>query len=144
MPNVDADEVEEEERLGSIFNDANDDVDRRTTDGKILRSSVWKYATKISSDIAQFNVCSKMIKTSCGGTTTLRKHLSKQHKIEDLPFHSQTKRKTINRVISKQRKDRLDQLVKVAIFEDGRPFGDLRKSGIMKFLVEAVPGKKYA
>ena len=139
-PTLDIDVLQEESSV-SIINDENDDAGW-FTHGKTLRSSVWKYATKVTSNVAQCNICSKMIKTSSGGTTTLRKHLSRQHQIKDLTFHSQTTQKIINNSISKNRKGRLDQLVKVAIFEDGHSFGDLRKSGMMKFLAEAIPGKK--
>jgi hypothetical protein len=39
-----------------------------------------------------------------------------------------------------EQKNRLDYLANLAIFEDGRTFGYLRKLGIAKFLAEAIPG----
>lgn len=142
--NIDGEEGAEEDRLVSNNIVGSDSVDPLVTQRKNLRSSVWKYATKVSSDVGQCNVCSKTIKTTTGGTTTLRKHLLRKHNITDVAHRPESSRKTINKTISKQRKARLDQLVKIAIFEDGRTFGDFRKSGIMKFISEAIPGKNYA
>ena len=44
--------------------------------------------------------------------------------------------------ISKEKKSRLDHLLKLVTFEDGRS-GDFRKSGVMKFSAEALPGEEH-
>lgn len=135
-------EAEEDESLVLMVNGDNDGAEGPIMNEKSLRSMVWKYATKITAHVAQCNICLKKIKTNSGGTTSLRKHLLRQHKISDVPSHRPSY-KTINNPISKQQKDRLDHLVKIATFEDGRTFGDFRKNGMMKFLSEAVPGKTF-
>lgn len=116
-----------------------DAIDKETENETSLRSSVWKHATKISPNTARCNACGKMMKTINGGTSSLRKHLLHQHNIIPTPSRkSCTRPKRLS--LSKEKKSRLDHLLKSATFEDGRSFGDFRKSGIMKFLAEAVPG----
>lgn len=117
-------------------------LDQSIGDGKSLRSSVWKYAKKITPDLARCNECGKEIKTKCGGTSSLRKHLINRHHIT-VSSSKKPEDRTRNNSISKQRKSRLDHLLKLAIFEDGRTFGDFSKSGMVKFLAEAVPGKTF-
>ena len=46
--------------------------------------------------------------------------------------------------MSRERKIRMDHLANFAIFEDGRTFGDLRRSGITKVLAEAIPGDIFS
>lgn len=104
-----------------------------------LRSNVWRYAKKNSKDKSQCNLCKVYIKTPGGSTTTLRKHLVTIHDLVQLTLEANPRVK-IDTSISPEQKLRLDYLANVAIFEDGRTFGDLRKSGISKFLAEAIPG----
>ena len=132
---------EDKEDDSSMVVEEQGDSDGSTEHGKRLKSSVWKYADKISSGIAQCNQCGKKIKTNQGGTSSLRKHLLQQHRELDLSSLKPTER-TINNSISKEKKFRLDRLLTRATFEDGRSFGDFRKSGMIKFLNEAVPGKE--
>ena len=44
--------------------------------------------------------------------------------------------------ITKESKSRLDHLVNLAIFEDGRTFSDFLASAMKKFLAEAIPDSK--
>lgn len=117
-------------------------VDNRT--GEIrLRSSVWTYATKISGVKAQCNKCKKFVKTFNGGTSTLKKHLIDIHGLTHLKSLPSSRAKNDKTEITRERKNRLDYLANLAIYEDGRTFTDLRKSGMRKFLAEAVPGNAF-
>jgi hypothetical protein len=108
-----------------------------------LKSNVWNYATKVSSEEAQCVRCKCMIKTVCGGTSTLRKHLVTKHNLTHLILQKSQRRETKQSAISRERKIRLDYLANLAIYEDGRTFTDFRKSGIRKFLAEAIPGNCF-
>lgn len=113
-----------------------DDIDNEE---ERLKSKVWMYGKKLSSDQSQCTICKPFITTSHGGTTTLRKHLVQKHKLNHLalPSSSSTKANSLPR----DKKIRLDHLANLAIFEDGRTFINLRRSGLRKFLSEAIPGK---
>ena len=132
---------EDKEDDSSMVVEEQGDSDGSTEYGKCLKSSVWKYADKISSSVAQCNQCGKQIETNQGGMSSLRKHLIQQHRDLDFPSLKPNER-TTNNSISKEKKFRLDRLLTVATFEDGRSFGDFQKSGMIKFLNEAVPGKE--
>lgn len=122
--------------------DDNENIPIDTNNEKQLRSNVWKYAIKISKENAQCIRCKSYIKTPAGGTTTLRKHLITKHNFAHLTLDANPRIKT-GSSISREQKSRLDNLPYLAIFEDGRTFGDLRKGGISKFLAEAVPGNFF-
>ena len=111
--------------------------------GTRLRSSVWSHATKISPAKSQCNKCKKFIKTPNGGTSTLKKHLIDIHGLIHLKSLQSSRTKKEKNELSRERKIRLDYLANLAIYEDGRTFTDLRKSGIRKFLAEAVPGNVF-
>lgn len=117
-----------------------DDDDMNTIGMRTLKSNVWEFAKKISPGLAQCGTCARLIKTSAGGTTSIRKHLISQHGIKSLATQSTTRRKAVNS-ITRERKARLDHLLNLAIFQDGRTFGDFRRPGVMKFFAEALPGK---
>ncbi|CAF1488687.1 unnamed protein product [Adineta ricciae] len=106
------------------------------SDDTNLRSNVWAYAKKISKEKA-LCACKIYIKTPNGSTSTLRKHLIQKHNLIHLQPPSNPRTRT-NSSISRDKKNRLDHLAYMAIFEDGRTFGDLRKNGMSKFLNEAV------
>lgn len=106
-----------------------------------LKSTVWQYAKKISPVQAQCNICKSYIGTNRSGTTTLRKHLIHKHKINHLILVSSTSKPTSS--FQKDKKIHLDHLANLAIFEDGRTFGDLRRPGLRKFLSEAIPDKVH-
>lgn len=95
-------------------------------EGRQLRSNVWNYAKKISKDKAECIKCKLSIKTPGGGTTALRKHLMAIHNLTQLALEANPRTKT-NNSITLEKKTRLDHLAYLAIFEDGRTFGDLRK-----------------
>ena len=115
-------------------------VNKTTENDKSFRSSVWKHATKITPDTARCNECGKTMKTVNGSTSSLRKHLLAQHSlVPPPPRRAVARNKTTS--LSNEKKSRLDHLLKLATFEDGRSFGDFRKSGMSKFLTEAVPGE---
>ncbi|CAF4473115.1 unnamed protein product, partial [Rotaria sp. Silwood2] len=78
------------------------------------------------------------VKTINGGTTTLRKHLINKHHLIHLACPAAS-RPTTSNTITHEQKARLDHLANLAILVDGRSFGDLRKTGIRKFLFEAIP-----
>lgn len=140
--NEDPDEAETTQ--ANTDNPLTDEEDEDTTnstiaDEKRLKSNVWKHAKKISMDQAQCSICKMYIKTIRSGTTTLRKHLIHKHKLTHLMSRATLKSEKIVS-IPRERKIRLDHLANLAIFEDGRSFGDLRKNGIRKFLSEAISG----
>lgn len=120
-----------------VPNDDNGPVD----DSKItrLKSNVWNYARKLRGAKAKCGKCPSIIQTPHGSTSTLRKHLVTQHDLINIKLPSKRRIKK-NISISREKKDRLDHLIKMAIIEDGRSFGDFRKSGMAKVLDEAVPG----
>ena len=107
-----------------------------------LLANVWRHAKKKNKDEAICNHCDKLIKTTNGGTSTLRRHLITLHGLSFLnqPTSTSGFRSRKGR-IGEERKKRLDKLAIHAIIEDGRTFNDLRTSGMSKFLSEAVPGK---
>ena len=117
-----------------------DAVNKTTENDKSLRSSVWTHATKITPETARCNKCGKTMKTVNGSTSSLRKHLLVQHSLVPSPPRKAGARKKTTS-LSNEKKSRLDHLLKLATFEDGRSFGDFRKSGMSKFLAEAVPGE---
>jgi BED zinc finger len=129
-----------EQDTDSLNNDEADSINQATKNEQSLRSSVWKYATKITPETARCNKCGKTMKTIYGGTSSLRKHLLHQHNIVPTPSRKSSTRPKLTS-ISKEKKSRLDYLLKLATFQDGRSFGDFRKSGMINFLAEAVPGK---
>ncbi|CAF1502782.1 unnamed protein product [Adineta steineri] len=106
--------------------------------GTKLRSNVWGFAQKITKNKAYCPKCKIYIKTINGGTSTLRKHLLLNHDLVQLQLASQPRNKPTNS-IPREKKQRLDHLANLAIFEDGRTFGDFRKSGISKFITEGIP-----
>jgi hypothetical protein len=115
--------------------------DTMIENAKGLRSSVWRYATKVTTETARCNECGAIIKTIQGSTSSLRKHILHRHNV----VQSNSRKSSSlakNSSISREKKSRLDHLLKLAAFEDGRSFGDFRKSGIMKFFAEALPGQK--
>lgn len=140
--------TEEDEIMDDNENHTNDgqhdtDSDGLISNNKNLKSNVWDYAKKISPDEASCLKCKGTIKTTNGSTSTLRKHLFMKHNLTGLAANSASKKKKTS-LISRDRKIRLDHLANLAIFRDGRSFGDLRKSGIKQFLAEAIPGTSFS
>jgi hypothetical protein len=121
----------------------NEDIRVETNETTQLKANVWQYAKKITSEKAQCLRCKIYVKTVRGGTTTLRKHLITKHNLIHLTSPASPRIQT-NNLISQEQKRRLDHLANVAVFEDGRTFGDLRKHGIRKFLAEAIPGNCFS
>ena len=109
-----------------------------------LASNVWKYATKKSPNLAVCNLCNRSMKTKNGVTTNVRRHLIGQHGLSILQLSPRSSSTSRQRTHTPQMKRLLDKLAIHAIIEDGRSFGDLRKSGLMNFLAEAAPGIKYS
>jgi hypothetical protein len=121
----------------------NQDIPVDTSENTHLKANVWEFAKKLTTETAQCLKCKIYVKTVRGGTTTLRKHLITKHNLIHLTSH-EPRRTKMNNLISREQKRRLDYLANVAVFEDGRTFGDLRKQGIRKFLAEAVPGNCFS
>jgi hypothetical protein len=128
----------EENHEDTNENDTNEDDTDDNVVEKQLKANVWNYAKKITTEQAQCMKCKLFIKTVQGGTTTLRKHLVSKHGLCQLELNSSPRQK--KNTISREKKKRLDHLANLAIFEDGRTFGDFRRSGITKFFAEAIPG----
>ena len=103
-------------------------------------SNVWEFMQVRGNDKAKCNICEKILSRPNGGTSGLRKHLRQVHKLEMFSISSIKKRqKTSNLSIDEQKK--LDLLIIKSIIEDGRSFGDMRRSGVMKLFEHLVPGK---
>ncbi|CAF4306140.1 unnamed protein product [Rotaria sp. Silwood2] len=113
-----------------------------TTTTQNLSSFDDDFVEQLDTKKSQCNICKKYIKTPGGSTTTLRKHLVTVHNLVHLALEANPRVK-IDNSISPEQKLRLDYVANHAIFEDGRTFGDLRKSGISKFLAEAIPDNSY-
>jgi hypothetical protein len=139
---------EDQNHVENSNEDNNDNDENQNPDGHDnqqikLKSNVWMYAKKISAERAQCIKCKAIIKTLHGGTTTLRKHLIMKHKLTHLSLPTTSRANKNENSISGEQKARLDYLANVATYEDGRPFTDFRKSGIRKFLAEAIPGNIF-
>ncbi len=139
---VDDENPDEDSNTVSVAQN-NEDIPVDTSETTQLKANVWQYAKKVTTEIAQCLKCKIYVKTVRGGTTTLRKHLITKHNLIHLTLHTSPRVK-MNNLISQEQKRRLDYLANVAVFEDGRTFGDLRKQGIRKFLAEAVPGNCFS
>ncbi|CAF2955450.1 unnamed protein product [Rotaria sp. Silwood2] len=138
VPSEETDKNSNENTVTILVQEDNQNVPVVANERTQLRSNVWNYAKKISKEKSQCNICKKYIKTPGGSATTLRKHLVTIHNLTHLALEANPRVK-IDNSISPEQKLRLDYLANLAIFEDGRTFGDLRKSGISKFLAEAIP-----
>ena len=138
--NFDENVSTDENQTSTISDEENEDnTDNTTSDTKELKSNVWRYARKLSPNEAQCLKCKIKVRTNHGATTTLRKHLIIKHHLVELSSRLSS-RKINKHSINHEKKRRLDHLANLAIFEDGRSFGDFRKSGIKRFLDEAIPG----
>ena len=143
IPTEETVEKSNENSITVSVSEYNDSIPADANKRMRLKSSVWNHAKKISKDKAQCVTCKAYVKTPCGGTTTLRKHLMTKHNLTHLTLRANSRIKKDNSM-SRERKIRLDHLANLAIFEDGRTFGDLRRSGITKFLAEAIPGDIFS
>ncbi|CAF1628943.1 unnamed protein product, partial [Didymodactylos carnosus] len=94
-------------------------------------SIVWNHAIKISSQLASYNECGKVISTSGGSTSTLSYHLMSKHRILDasVPSISLHRKRGI---LPPPEKRRLNLLSIKCIIEDSRTFSDLNKPGTQK------------
>ncbi|CAF1684742.1 unnamed protein product, partial [Adineta ricciae] len=129
----------EEEEVNDGIGAGHGGTDNTQEGAKKLKSNVWQYAEKLKNGMAKCLKCKTRIKTTNGATSTLRKHLIKEHRLTHLTLLPASRPKpTSNNSVTREKKNRLDYLATVAIIEDGRTFGDLRKSGITKFLDEAI------
>ena len=103
-------------------------------------SNVWDYMRFDGSDKARCEICGIILSRKNGGTTGLRKHLVGIHKITSVSLSSVKKRsRPIDLPIAEQKK--LDSLIVRCIIEDGRSFGDMRRSGIFRLINHFSPGK---
>ncbi|CAF2407349.1 unnamed protein product [Rotaria sp. Silwood2] len=101
-------------------------------------SYLWDYMTK-QKEKAKCNICSAVLSRKNGTTSGLRKHLCQMHKLECFSVNS----KTVDikpHQIGVDEKKKLDSLIINAIVEDGRSFGDMRQSGILKVFNHLTPG----
>ena len=131
--NDNQDAIVEEDGNAPQQDDNKDDI-------RDLKSRVWNYSRKRSADEAECLTCHAIIRTNNGATSTLRKHLVLKHNFINIRLTSTRRNKTAAPSINRERKLRLDYLANLAIFEDGRTFGDLRKSDLKIFLDEAILG----
>ncbi|CAF1609609.1 unnamed protein product [Didymodactylos carnosus] len=104
-----------------------------------ISANVWEHARKDGNDdeLAICSICGKSISLSNKSTTTLRNHLIAVHGKTELKLENITKTK---RTIPINKKHELDELCLKCIVQDGRAFGDLRKTGILKLFRAVMPG----
>ena len=126
--------------------EANTDVDTSTDSLPRSKSNVWNHAHRDPNDPgwAICDLCPafpvpKRISTKGGATSTLRKHLIKAHKKDDLLLIPRDDKQCEK--LSTAERDKLHQLLINAIIVDGRCFSDFRKSGFSRFLEYAIPGE---
>ncbi|CAF1200927.1 unnamed protein product [Rotaria sordida] len=101
-------------------------------------SYLWDYMIK-QNDKAKCKICSAILSRKNGTTSGLRKHLFQMHKLE--AFGVNSKKLDIKpQQFSVDEKQKLDSLIINAIVEDGRSFGDMRQSGILKVFNHLKPG----
>jgi hypothetical protein len=111
---------------------------QEVTDVPEAKSEVWEYATKLQSGKAKCHNCNREISCKDHSTTGLRRHL---HRCVNSSKFPRSGGGTSNKSISNDMKKKLNELVYQCIIEDGRTFGDLRKSGMTRFLNEILPGE---
>ena len=131
---------EENDSIIHTNDEENDSIIHTNNEEKSLKSNVWHYAKKVTNDTAQYIKCKMQKKTNRGGTTTLRKHLINKHKLIHLSLPLSSPYKKASNAVEREQKVRLDYLATAAIVLGGRSVSDLRKTGITKFLSEAIPG----
>jgi hypothetical protein len=76
-----------------------------------------------------------------GTTTDMRKHLFLIHKLDCFAMTA-SKKQTRPARLSTDEKKKLDSLAISCIVQDGRGFGDLRRTGLLKLFNHLLPGAK--
>ncbi|CAF1101080.1 unnamed protein product [Didymodactylos carnosus] len=104
-------------------------------------SSMWKHFTRNEERTkAKCNLCtntSKEFKTKTGNTSACRRHLFSVHHFKEFaPAGGMNAQLSITPLEKRE----LNQLCIEGIIEDGRAFGDLRRSGMMKIINGLCPG----
>jgi hypothetical protein len=108
-------------------------------DSPRAKSDVWHYATKQANGKAKCHNCDREISCKDHSTTGLRRHL---HKCLNISKFTRSRTRNIsNKFVSEDMKKKLNDLVYECIVEDGRTFGDLRKSGMARFIKKILPGE---
>lgn len=122
------------------------DVDTSTDSLPRSKSNVWNHAHRDPKDPgwAICDLCPafpvpKRISIKGGATSTLRKHLIKAHKKDDLSLIPRDDKRCEKLTIAER--DKLHQLLINAIIVDGRCFSDFRKPGFSRFLDYIMPGE---
>lgn len=134
MESVDESETDEKENESHSIPDHENRTRNRA-------SSVWDHMTKTGNDKATCNICDAVLSRKNSGTTGLRKHLNSIHQIKSISIYPTKKRRKPHQ-LPVEKKKILDSLIVKCIIEDGRSFGDLRRSGVLKVFNHLIPGKK--
>ena len=103
-------------------------------------SNVWQHMKKCDDDKAECIYCEAMLSRKNGGTTGLRKHLHQIHKLQQFS-PSLVKRRSNVKKVSIDTKKKIDSLIIKCIIEDGRSFGDFKRTGLLNIFKQLVPGK---
>jgi len=117
-------------------------ADQDGVDAVVPKSSVWDYAVKLPNGKGKCLKCNREFSCKGHSTTGLRKHL---HRCLNLSvFAPDTGRKNARngneKSMSAEVKRKFHELVYKCIVQDGRSFGDLRKTGMARLLEEILPG----
>ena len=135
-------EIDSESNENQQENSNSTTIDAQTGTGNELGSvsSLWKYMSKQQNNKAKCNLCDAVLSRTNGTTTGMRKHLFLIHKLECFAITTSKKRSRPNR-LSIDEKKKLDSLAINCIVQDGRGFGDLRRSGLLKLFNHLLPGQ---
>ena len=129
-------EIDDESNENQQENSNSTIIDAQTGIGNELGSvsSRWKYMAKQQNNKAKCNLCDALLSRTNGTTTGMRKHLFLIHKLECFAVTTSNKRSRPNR-LSIDEKKKLDSLAISCIVQDGRGFGDLRRSSLLKLSI---------
>ena len=118
-------------------------IDAQTGTGNQLGSvsNLWKYMSKQQNNKAKCSLCDAVLSRTNGTTTGMRKHLFLIHKLQCFAMTA-SKKQTRPARLSIDEKKKLDSLAISCIVQDGRGFGDLRRSGILKLFNHLLPGQR--
>ena len=144
MPAEDAENDESSMETADDNATINDSSNIATTDQskkvKNRVSNVWNHMEIEGVDKARCQICGAILSRKNGGTTGLRKHLLRVHKLRSVSVVSIEKRRQPDNLSVDQQK-KLNSLIVRCIIEDGRSFGDMRRSGVLRFIDHLMPGK---
>lgn len=110
-----------------------------STTGRKFSSKVWLYATKSDDGkTAMCNLCDYACSSKSHSTSTIRNHLIRKHKKNELIITESSSKSTPK--ISERFKREMHSLCYNAIITDNRPFNDFRKKGLLAIFKKLCPG----